>query len=280
MKKLFLASIALVALNAGGSALAADMPVKARPLPPPPPVFSWTGAYVGLNAGGAWGHYEINTTQFIAPGFFAIDAAAIAAAASPTIKSTGFTGGIQGGYNFQTGNVVWGIEADLEYFGLKGSEGGTFPFPSTQPGGPIGPPATFFSTNTSVKTDWLFTLRPRLGWAINNWLLYATGGLAVGHVKFNQTITLLAPFVETAAFSTTRTGWTVGGGVEIALNQNWSIRGEYLYVDLGTVDTTGTIAPPSPGFSTASSVHLTANIVRAGINYRFDLGKAPVYAKY
>jgi outer membrane immunogenic protein len=251
-------------------AFAADLPRKAPPAPPPPPVFSWTGFYIGANAGGAWDRNEINTTQFApVPPFFAIDNAAVSAAASPTINSAGFTGGIQAGYNWQMGNVVLGIEADFEYLGLRGSDGGTFPFPSTLPGGPLGPPTAFFSTNTSYRTDWLFTLRPRLGWAINNWLLYATGGLAVGREKFNQTITLLTPFVETASFSTTRTGWAAGAGVEYAFSQHWSIRGEYLHVDLGTVDTTGTIAPPFAGFFPTSSIHLTTNIGRAAINYRF-----------
>jgi len=270
MKKLLLAGAAFCALIA--PAMAADMPAQApvyTKAPPPVPVFSWTGFYIGGNAGGAWGSDGIATTQSIGPGFFAIDGAAIAAAASPNINPSGFTGGVQAGYNLQTGNWVWGIEVDFESLGLKGSNAGTFPFPSTLPGGPIGPPTTFFSTATSVSTDWLFTARPRLGWAANNWLLYATGGLAVGNERFSQTLTLLAPFVETAALSTTRVGWTAGAGAEYALNRNWSIKGEYLYVDLGTANTTGTIAPPAAGFGTASSVHLTTNIARAGINYRF-----------
>jgi outer membrane immunogenic protein len=105
--------------------------------------------------------------------------------------------------------------------------------------------------------------------ANNNWLLYVTGGLAVANEKFAQTLTLLAPFVETEAFSKTQLGWTVGGGIEYALNRNWSIKGEYLYVDLGTVSTTGTITPPFAGFINTSSVHLTTSIGRGGINYRF-----------
>lgn len=134
----------------------------------------------------------------------------------------------------QMGQWLLGVEADFDYMGLRGSNGGTFQFPSTLPGGPVGPPAQFFSTATSVSTDWLFTLRPRVGWVMNNWLVYATGGLAVADEKFSQTLTLLAPFVSTNSFTTTRVGWTVGGGVEYALNRNWSVKGEYLYVDLGT----------------------------------------------
>jgi outer membrane immunogenic protein len=244
-----------------GRGLAADLVVKV-PLPPAPD-YSWTGFYVGLNAGGAWGRDRVNTEQFFpVPPFFAVDRAAISGAASPTFNPSSFTGGAQAGYNLQYDQWLFGLEGDFEYLGLKGSRGGTFPFPST--------PATFFSTATNVSTNWLFTLRPRLGWIANNWLIYATGGLAVGNEKFTQIITLLSPGVETASFSTTRTGWTVGGGVEYALPRNWSVKGEYLYVDYGAVNTTGNVnVPQPPPFFTASSVHLTTNIVRVGLNYQF-----------
>jgi outer membrane immunogenic protein len=268
MKSLLFSSLAALAFAAVAPAMAADMqmPLKA---PPPPPVFSWTGVYIGGNAGGAWGRDTITTTQTVAPGFFAIDGAAIAVAASPTINPTGFTGGGQVGYNQQAGIWVWGIEADFEHLGWKGSSAGTFQLPSTLPGGPVGPPPLFFSVATSVSTNWLFTARPRLGVANSNWLFYVTGGVAIGNEKFAQTIMLLAPFVENAAFSTTRVGWTVGAGVEYALNRNWSIKGEYLYVDLGNVSTVGTITPAFAGVVDASTVHLTTSIGRGGINYRF-----------
>ena len=236
---------------------------------PPAPVYSWTGFYVGLNAGGAWGRDRVNTEQFEpVPPFFAVDRAAISGAASPTFHPSSFTGGGQAGYNLQYGQWLVGLEGDFEYLGLKRSRGGTFPFPSTLPGGVLGPPTTFFSTATNVSTNWLFTLRPRLGWIANNWLIYATGGLAVGNEKFNQSITLLGGGAETALFSTTRAGWTVGGGVEYALHRNWSVKGEYLYVDYGTANTTSNLNVVAPFVST-SSVHLTSNIVRVGLNYQF-----------
>jgi len=253
-----------------GRGLAADLIVK---IPPPPePAYSWTGFYAGLNAGGAWGRDRVNTEQFFpVPPFFAVDRAAISGAASRTFDPSSFTGGGQAGYNLQYGQWLVGLEGDFQYLGLKGSQGGTFPFPSTLPGGVIGPPTTFFSTATNVSTNWLFTLRPRVGWIANNWLIYATGGLAVGNEKFTQIIAGLGNAVETTSFSTTRAGWTVGAGVEYALHRNWSIKGEYLYVDYGTVNRTGTIAPPAPipGIFPISSVHLTSNIVRVGLNYQF-----------
>ena len=181
------------------SAQAADLPVKAPPLE----VFTWAGFYIGGNAGGAWGRDQVTTTQIAPAPFLPIDTAAISSAASTTISPFGFAGGVQAGYNLQQGHWVWGSEVDFGYLGLKASNAGTFPFPSTLPGGPIGPPTAFFSTTASMSTSWLFTGRERLGWAADHWLVYVTGGLAVGKENFSQTITLLAPFVETASFSST-----------------------------------------------------------------------------
>ena len=152
---------------------------------------------------------------------------------------------------------------DFEYLGLRGFNAGNFPFPSTLPGAAVGPPTAFFNTATSVSADWLFTARPRVGWAMREWLLYVTGGLAVGRENFSQTIAILAPFTETSGFATTRAGWTVGGGIEYAIARNWSIRGEYLHVDLGTVNTAGTLTPPFPGLTLTGSVRLTTEIARA-----------------
>ncbi len=250
------------------TAYAADMAVKA----PPPPVaapFSWTGFYIGGNVGGAWGRDSVSSAE-CSPGAFAIDCAAVSAATSPSLRPSGFTGGGQIGYNWQTGNTVFGLEADFDYMGLRASQGGTFPFPSTLPGGPAGPPTTFFSPSTSVSTDWLFTARPRIGWVANNALFYATGGLAVTNQKFNQTLVLLPPFVDTSTASTTRAGWAVGGGVELALNQKWSIKGEYLYADFGSIGSAGVLTPASPGLFLTNSAHLTVSIARLGLNYRLN----------
>lgn len=104
---------------------------------------------------------------------------------------------------------------------------------------------------------------------MHEWLVYVTGGLAVGRENFSQSIAILAPFVETSGFATTHAGWTVGGGVEYAIARNWSIRGEYLHVDLGSINTTGTLTPPFPGLTLTGSVRLTTEIARGGLNYRF-----------
>jgi outer membrane immunogenic protein len=262
----FFSIVAVLIAAPLGIARAADMALKA---PPPPPPCLWCGFYFGGNAGGAWGRDAISTTQSLpTPPFFAIDDAAVSSAASQAVYPSGFTGGGQVGYNMQSGRWVYGVEADFGYLGLRGSRGGTFPFPSTLPGGPVGPPTTFFSTATSDSTNWLFTARPRVGWTCNNWLLFATGGLAVGRQNFSQTISLLPPFVSTNSFAATQVGWTIGAGVEYALNKRWSLKAEYLYVDLGPTRTNASVlTPPFAGFVEGSSAHLTTNIARAGINF-------------
>jgi outer membrane immunogenic protein len=205
--------------------------------PPPVEVFSWSGFYVGGNAGYAWGRDAINGVETApVPPFFAIDSAAVSAAASPRLKPDGFTGGGQVGYNWQAGAAVFGVEADIEAFRLRASTTGTFPFPSTLPGGPLGPPTAFFSPTSSASTDWLFTGRGRIGWANDHWLLYATGGVAVTNLSVNQTIVQLAPFVFNASSSDTRVGWTVGAGFEYMFAKNWSVKGEYLYLDFGSLN--------------------------------------------
>jgi outer membrane immunogenic protein len=268
--KLFLASAAVIALAAAG-ARAADLPAQpayeAPPIAAPVP-YSWTGFYIGLNAGGAWGRDDISSVDF-SPRALAVDLAATSAATSPRLRPNGFTSGGQVGYNWQTGNIVFGLEADFNYMGLRASQGGTLPFPSA--------PTLFFTANTSVSTNWLFTTRPRIGWAANNVLIYVTGGLAVTDERFNQTLVLLPPFVVTSTASTTRAGWTVGGGVEWALNQNWSVKGEYLYSGFGTLTTSGVIVPAFAGSSFNNSAHLTTSIARFGINYKFG---SPAVARY
>src|ERR1700693_2412955 len=125
MKKLSLGVAALFTLVASFSAKAADIaPVYAAAAAPSG--YNWTGFYAGLNAGGTWGSSAITTTLNPTP--IPANNAAVAAADSPTVSSSGITGAIEAGYNWQTGSVVLGVEADFDYLGLKGSQnaGGTF----------------------------------------------------------------------------------------------------------------------------------------------------------
>jgi outer membrane immunogenic protein len=270
-----LAAAALLSLAGTGGALAADMAMKA-------PVAmasgcAWCGFYIGGNAGYAWGR-ESQTSVFEAPApFLAIDTAAVSASGSPRLNANGFTGGLQAGYNWQSGAVLFGAEADFNAFSLRGSTTGTFPFPSTLPGGPVGPPTAFFTTTSSASSNWLFTARDRIGWANDNLLIYGTAGLAVANVKVNQSIVVLGGFTETAAISATQVGWTAGLGAEYMVSRNWSVKGEWLYVDLGKVSGAGVITPAFAGITYNTTARLTANIARVGVNYHFG---GPVVAKY
>jgi outer membrane immunogenic protein len=243
-------------------ASAADLPHKASVYAPPPPLlFSWTGFYIGGNAGYGWGRAS---TTYVAPGlpdgFIPPDQVAVSANGSARLDPTGFVGGAQIGYNWQFAPTwVLGIEADFQAFNLRGSFDGTFPIAE---GNHI--------THTEVSADWLFTLRGRFGYAVDRLLIYGTGGLAVGKVNFKQ-INTFTGFSTTDSFSATdtKTGWAIGGGVEYAFQNNWSIKAEYLYVELDNISGISTTAGGAITGSFGHDTDFKVNIVRAGINYRF-----------
>jgi outer membrane immunogenic protein len=277
VKKHFLGSVALPALLSG-TAMAADLPVKAPPLPPAPEAFSWTGFYAGLNAGGAWGKFDPTTTVACGPGppFLFVcsptrdqtTASTIAAAGTGSMSGSGFTGGLQVGANWQSGNAVFGAEADFGAFHIKASR------QVSEASEIIGIPGTSFAVTNSASTDWLFTARGRLGWAFGNLLVYATGGLAVTDLHTNNTYTDTTPIGSAASWggTTNKAGWTVGGGLEWALSRNLSVKAEYLYLKFDSVNQAGVIVNPfASGYANAiaTSTDLTAHIARAGVNYRF-----------
>ena len=158
----------------------------------------------------------------------------------PFDTSGGLVGGTVG-YNWQAGNLVLGLEGDYSWADIKGTTAG---FPTPCIGGLCG---------TDLRS--LGTARGRVGYAWDNVLLYGTGGFAWGNVHAFET--------GFDAGSTTATGWTVGGGLEYGFAPNWSAKVEYLHVDLGSDVLYGT------GFGVPHTVDTSADIVRAGINYRF-----------
>ena len=179
------------------------------------PVFSWTGFYVGGNAGYGWG--RANAT-YVAPGgpngWPPNDQGTISANGSANLDPTGFVGGAQIGYNWQFASTwVLGVETDFQAFKLSDSFDHTFPTAT----GELSPQIT----HTKVSADWLFTLRGRLGYVSDRLLIYGTGGLAVAKVNFQQTNSFPSSFAGDPALaptdyfsaSNTKTGWTVGGGL-------------------------------------------------------------------
>jgi outer membrane immunogenic protein len=232
--------------------------------------FSWTGFYVGVNAGYAWADADVGSSFACPAGAGCTvgapaNIAAVAAAASGSVAADGFTGGIQAGYNWQSGSAVLGVEADFNSFALSGSSAAGGPFPAL--------PANRFGAATGIDSNWLMTLRGRLGWAVSSTLMvYATAGLAVADIEVgNAYVDNLAPAgIGASSRSDTVTGWTAGAGLELALNRNWTLKTEYLYVDLGSVSTSARVQAPgfNPNFLN-SSYDLTAHMARVGVNYKF-----------
>jgi len=257
MKPAFYLGIGLLALLLGARPAAAQ--------------YNWTGGYLGVNAGGAWGNSDVRTgTVFSPTGYFAASSAtSIHSAGKGSVSPGGFTGGTQGGYNWQTGSLVLGLEADFEYLGQD----------STRSVGPIVYPCcspTTYSLKQKLKTDNLFTLRPRAGWAMNNWLFYGTAGLAVSSINTSFAFTdTFATAHASGSKTSIQPGWVVGAGVEYGLTPRWTLRGEYLYADLSEVtvksNNLGAFTPSIP-FPTNGFTHkadLAANIFRVALNFKF-----------
>jgi outer membrane immunogenic protein len=307
-RRTLLASVGAVALT-GSAALAADLPSRAPPpvYLPPPPIFSWTGLYVGINAGYTWSNSNTVDTDgapIFANPAFPLGASSIAAALAivgttdQSVSSNGFIGGGQIGYNFQFANSwVVGLEADIQ--GIAGTNKSATIGAFT--GVPNFPAESYTSTATvSKRTDYLGTVRGRLGFLVTPTLLaYGTGGLAYGGVNASTSFAaaeslgpaVYPPVFATSSFSNTRVGWTAGGGLEWLFAPNWSLKVEYLYYDLGTVSSnliltqinnTAAGGPAPWGVAAVrSSTRFNGNIVRAGLNYHFNLwGPAPIVAKY
>ena len=315
--RILAAAVSAMALAAPvGTALAADLPVKARPIPVV--VYNWTGFYVGGNVGYSWGRATTDqvdnatTTsvtrlfrgvtppaneiigdgaQIGVPGTFPQTTTLTALGTTSTRANVkGFIGGAQLGYNWQSGSWLYGFETDFQWSGEKGTD-----LVCSVAACTIG--SVFGAADTSLK--WFGTFRARVGMlATERLLLYATGGLAYGRIDSNYVSGFNGfPFLA-ASSSTTKVGWTIGAGAEGAIDSNWSWKAEYLYMDLGSYGAnlgTGTVGPvtttafigtagPTLQTTTTSTFGATVNsrfsdhIFRIGLNYRFAPG--PVVARY
>ncbi len=242
--RLGLASTAVLATCLATSAFSADLP--SRSAPPPPivyaPVFTWAGFYVGLNAGVGWGGSRDVTVT------------------GPTVGSSGvlsggggdgaFVGGGQIGYNWQSGAWVYGLETDIQYVGSNSNVSwGQYTWWADR-----GNDGGYFGT-----------VRARVGYAIDRTLIYITGGLAYGGLNSSPL----------TGNTTSNTGWTVGGGVEYAFTNNWTVKLEGLYVDTGEGRRNRAFINPAGGVLPAGLYTATTNgggnggIVRVGVNYKF-----------
>jgi outer membrane immunogenic protein len=246
LRKLLMTS-ALVCF-AGGSALAADLPNQKAPpvyMPPPPPVFSWSGLYIGAQVGYQWGTSNAN---LYTPGGAYVESL-------PT-SSNGVVGGGHLGYNLQVSQFVFGIEGDVEGTSASGSNYGS-------------PLLSSYTTRENIEGS----VRGRIGYAWDRVLIYGTGGVAFG--DFQDAYTGPGGY---DSLSTGRVGWTAGGGIEYAVTNNWSIRAEYRYTDFGHFN--DYLASSLPGDTVGR--HVTDNRAEVGFSYKFDMfaPPGPVLAKY
>ncbi|SFL76871.1 outer membrane protein [Methylobacterium pseudosasicola] len=285
MKKVLLASTVLAGMTVAASA--ADLPRRAAPPPvfTPVPVFTWTGFYVGVNAGYGFDASSRNTTNYALPTGSLVNSANTNAVVSVNNRNNndGFTGGAQIGYNYQFtpgSGIVVGIEADAQYVDFARRANATQNYAFT------GAPGTAFSGSRAyVATsgnglDYFGTVRGRLGYAFDRTLVYATGGYAYGSGQDDQN------FAGNRFRDSFRSGYAVGGGLEYALptdsflnffkSSAVTLKVEGLYVNLdrqkntaGGVYYSNILAPNGTAYLNGAAANTEFAVVRAGLNYKF-----------
>jgi outer membrane immunogenic protein len=274
MVKNWFMGVAVAALTVAGAvaAQAADLPTK-KMAPAPvfvPPPFTWTGFYVGLNAGGIISSGSRSATLYD-PNFGFLSSYFPGGIGN---GQSGFIGGGQAGYDWQTGAFVLGIVTDFDGTTL----GKNFNFTSAPFAG-VGPfyNGDTLNVNAKASLDWLGTTRGKVGFVVtpdNRLMIYGTGGVAYGggSSHFNVYDSVYNAY-WTGNPSSSRVGWTAGAGVEYALTNNIEIGGEYLYVDLGDthITTAGNAAAATvfPGVYASAKIDYNASIFRAFVNYKF-----------
>jgi outer membrane immunogenic protein len=269
MKRQLLLGCALAALIGVSPALAKKKEPP-QPVPPPAPVFNWTGWYIGGNIGYSWGR---GAPTFNDP---ALGSVGLPTSFTGPGNLDGVIGGVQIGYDWQTSpNWVWGLIADFQWADEKNS--GNFAAPYDCEG------TCGISGTIGSRIHWFGTVRANAGWLWNpTTMVYVTGGLAYGKVSINGSLTNsndfgcctgnpVGPNPGTFTFgsSSVNVGWTIGGGIRgVVFNAPaWVWKVEYLYVDLGSLNGTGT--DPIFGGVTSWNAHFTDNILRFGLDYHF-----------
>jgi outer membrane immunogenic protein len=229
-----LVAAAAIAVAACKPALAADLPIPSYP-PPLSPTYNWTGIYLGINGGFGTGNSNWSDGPIGTTGSFPI---------------SGYFVGGTAGINYQIAEYVFGIEGDGDWTNLNGNSGLTCGAITAVLTPPVG---------CQTQSQWLATVRGRVGYAFDRILVYGTAGAAFGSVQ-----TGLNP--PSTFDSTVEAGWVVGGGLEYAFAQNWTAKVEYLFVDLPNISCT-TVG--NCGGAAGSIVSFNENIFRAGVNFKF-----------
>jgi outer membrane immunogenic protein len=278
MRSFALAGIlGLAVLSTVAPARAADMPLKAPPAPAPYSS-TWSGFYLGGNVGADWGHSTLMPAPglpflaFSNAGGFVITPAQFATLPPTPGSSTSLIGGGQAGYNWQVGHVVYGLEGDVDGTGLREKSASTLTRTTISGTQTV-------TANFSANVDWIASLRARLGYAGDRFMLYGTGGIAVagtslatGYAITEPPQPFFPPVPGSASDSHVVGGWTTGVGGEWAINQAWSAGVEYRHSGFGTHSysigiSDASLAPfVGPGSTT---VHFNTDEVTARLNFRF-----------
>jgi outer membrane immunogenic protein len=258
MRRVLVALLSVTSLSIAGieTSNAADMAVKA-PLArvAPAPAWSWSGVYIGGHIGGGWGDQDVTDQGLI--GFI------LGVPAVQNVKTRGFLGGLQAGWNYQIGRLVVGNEVEFSWSNVRGSSTfaplsfiGIIPIPAS-------------SITRDIKTNWIGTATARTGLTVwgDRGLLYGKAGVAWARNTYTDSAILLGATAYTSSQSDTRTGWTVGTGFEWSFMDNWSAKIEYDYLDFGR-RTIG-LAPAGGIFPVALEIDQRIQEVKFGLNYRF-----------
>jgi outer membrane immunogenic protein len=251
-----IAGAAFAAVLSTGVAFAADIPAKAPTAPP----YQWTGCYIGLNAGGGASASNFTTTVGAGTQLVGSDPATVSADGSGAGSGSNFLGGGQAGCNWQTGTVVFGLEGDFDYYRSNSN------FLNNTDTLTAGTP---FAVGQSLKTDYLATVRPRIGIAADRNFAYVTGGVALTDARYAETYGDGAGALGSASASKALTGWTAGAGWEYALATHWTVRVEYLFSGFSTTSATGVITGPTGSNPLHGSGDLIIQVARAGVNFKF-----------
>jgi outer membrane immunogenic protein len=258
------AALALTAI-AGPEPLPSGKEMKEVAPAPPECDYTWTGFYIGGNAGYGWGNADTRFEPLPdAATFFDLEPRTL----NP--DPSGFIGGGQIGYNFQLNKwLVLGVETDFQGTDIEGDDRSS---PILAIDGDSEGTGTFLEAHERMQ--WFGTARGRIGFApMCKLLIYATGGLAYGNVDYSAQTNFDNGVTYSTKFSDTNLGWTVGGGFEWALNHHWSVKAEYLYYDLGNQSRTEPQlfdgVPTGEIFFVRNHFETTGNIVRGGLNFKF-----------
>jgi len=231
------------------------------------------GLYVGGSVGGAIHRSTANTiSSFSTSGYFAASSVnLLTIAGRQRLNKDTFIGGVEGGYNRQNESTVIGIETDYAALRMNASQSNSANYTCVSCEG------SSFTINQSLKTRWLYTLRPRFGIASGRTLYYVTGGLAVTRLNYQESFSdNFETATGSAEFNKTKAGWIAGIGASVRLNpERWYVKGEYLYTAFGRTTITSNnltaFSPPTsfPANVFDHSVALHSHILRGGVDYRW-----------